>query len=100
MKRTSKSYIMTVDYKDAGGMLTIETLRDSIKAVNSLAAQQDRWAKYRQEVVKPAPRYYVKLQGRGPRTNNALSAGRRPRAFDQSLPLKFAERVDVYVYKR
>lgn len=91
---------MTADYNDAGGMLTIEMLRDSIKAVNELAAQQDRWAEYRQEVVTPAPRYYVKLQGRGPRTRTALSVGRSARAFDQSLPLKFAERVDVYVYKR
>lgn len=36
---------------------------------------------------------YVKLQGRGPRKVNG-------RKYFQSLPLKFAETADVYVYQR
>jgi len=36
---------------------------------------------------------YVKLQGRGPRKVNG-------RKYFQSLPLKFAETADVYVYER
>lgn len=35
---------------------------------------------------------YVKLQGRGPR--------RGVRRYNQSLPLKYAETADVYVYER
>jgi hypothetical protein len=35
---------------------------------------------------------YVKLQGRGHRLGN--------RRYNQSLPLKYAERADVYVYIR
>jgi cytochrome c len=36
---------------------------------------------------------YVKLQGRGPRKVNGTN-------YPQSLPLKFAETADVYVYTR
>ena len=37
-------------------------------------------------------RQYVKLQGRGHRMGN--------RRYNQSLPLKYAETADVYVYNR
>lgn len=35
-------------------------------------------------------RYYVKAQGRGPRLGK----------YNQSLPLKFARKVDAYIYRR
>jgi hypothetical protein len=38
-------------------------------------------------------RYYVKLQGRGPRR-------RGNRNYLHSLPLSFAEYVDAYIYRR
>lgn len=108
--RYSDSYIGTYDYADAGGMLEIEKIRDSVKAINKIAAQKDKWAlasaKWNSDnddyikTFKTRPRYYVKLQGRGPRSKHALAAGRKSWAFDQSLPLQYAERVDVYVYER
>lgn len=39
-----------------------------------------------------AYRYYVKCQGRGPR--------RGVRRYNSSLPLKFAEKFDAYIYSR
>lgn len=110
MKNRTDNYLGTYDYADAGGMLEIEKIRDSIKAVNKIAAQKDKWALARAKhnpdnadyiaTFRKSPRYYIKLQGRGPRTVNAITAGRKPRAFDQSLPLQYAERVDAYVYER
>ena len=110
MKNRTDNYLGTYDYADAGGMLEIEKIRDSIKAVNKSAAQKDKWALARAKhnpdnadyiaTFRKSPRYYIKLQGRGPRTVNAITAGRKPRAFDQSLPLQYAERVDAYVYER
>jgi hypothetical protein len=104
MKNRTDNYLGTYDYADAGGMLELEKIRDSIKAVNKIAAQKDKWAAIRAQYhgtsFTKSPRYYVKLQGRGPRTVNAITAGRKPRAFDQSLPLQYAERVDAYVYER
>jgi hypothetical protein len=109
-KRFSDSYIGTYDYADAGGMLEIETIRDAVKAVNKIAVQKDKFAlasaKHNPDndeyiaTFRRSPRYYVKLQGRGPRSKPALAAGRKSWAFDQSLPLKYAERVDVYIYER
>lgn len=100
------SYVMTAHTGSAGDMLELQTLRKSISIVNKHAKDNEKWSKIRFEngysVTPPTklPRYYVKCQARGPRTKIAKSLGRHPRAFDQSLPLKFAEKMDVYVYQR
>ena len=106
MKNTniSDSYIMTAHTKSAGDMLELETVRSTVKAINKMAAQKDKSADYRFQSgwtdVKPAKstRYRVKCQGRGPRTAAAIADGKHPRKYDQSLPLRHAERMDVYVY--
>ena len=36
-QRTSKNYIATYDYRDAGGMLEIEKLRAVVKLTNKLS---------------------------------------------------------------
>ena len=83
-RNISDSYVMTAHTKSAGDMLELETVRSTVKAIDV-------------EPVK-STRYRVKCQGRGPRTAAAIADGKHPRAYDQSLPLKHAERLDVYVY--
>ena len=102
----SSSYVMTAHTECAGDMLEIETIRKTVKAINASARagyknrkQYLEWIGSDVEPESPT-QYYVKCQARGPRTSVAKSLGRHPRAFDQSLPLKFAEKMDVYVYQR
>lgn len=103
--RASDSYVMTAHTASAGDMLELETVRKTIKSINKMAKENDRINQYRFDngwsstIPSKSPRYRVKCQGRGPRTKFAIALGRNPRAFDQSLPLKFAERMDVYVYQ-
>lgn len=104
MSHISDSYIMTAHTGSAGDMLELQTIRNTVKAINRMAAQSDKSSDYRfrsgwtdVEPVK-SNRYRVKCQGRGPRTSAAIADGKHPRAYDQSLPLGKAERMDVYVY--
>ncbi len=103
-RNISDSYVMTAHTKSAGDMLELETVRSTVKAINKMAAQKDKMHNYRYQSgwtdVEPvkSTRYRVKCQGRGPRTAAAIADGKHPRAYDQSLPLKHAERLDVYVY--
>ena len=104
--RGSQNYIKTLHSKCAGDMLELQTIRNVVKAINGENCQTEKWSKYRFEngysVVQPTklPRYYVKCQGRGPRTKYARAEGRHPRAYDRSIPLSIAEKMDVYVYTR
>lgn len=98
--RTS-SYIMTAHTGCAGDMLELETVRKAVKVINS----DLRRFKYGTRAKKdgygsPYRQFYVKCQGRGPRTSAALADAKRARAYDQSLPLKHATHMDVYVYER
>ena len=114
-RNISDSYVMTAHTKSAGDMLELETVRSTVKAINKMAAQKDKMNNYRYqsgwtdlEPVKSTRwsstppsksiRYRVKCQGRGPRTSAAIADGKHPRKYDQSLPLRHAERLDVYVY--
>jgi len=104
--RGSYSYVGTVHTECAGDMLELQTVRDTVKAINTSA--RNRYKNRKQylewigsDVEPESPtQYYVKCQARGPRAKFAKALGKHPRAFDQSLPLKFAERMDVYVYER
>lgn len=100
MKR-STNYVFTAHTKSAGDMLELETVRKAVKVINS----DLRRFKYGTRAKKdgygsPYRQFYVKCQGRGPRTSAALADGKRARAYDQSLPLSHAETMDVYVYER
>jgi len=103
--RASDSYVMTAHTASAGDMLELETVRKTIKAINKMAKETDRINRYRfnngwsSDLPSYSPRYRVKCQGRGPRTSAAISDSKHPRAYDQSLPLSKATRMDVYVYK-
>jgi len=97
--RSSNSYVMTAHTASAGDMLEVETIRKTVKLINKENKRLEERLLYgSSNQIAKYPRYRVKLQGRGPRTSAAISAGRHPRAYDQSLPLPAAERMDVYVY--
>jgi len=104
--RGSQNYVMTAHTKSAGDMLELETVRKVVKVINQENSYKESLTQYRFDngysVTQPTklPRYYVKCQGRGPRASVAIAQGRHRRAFDQSLPLSLAERMDVYVYQR
>jgi len=82
--RKSKKYLTTIDYACAGDIFELEKIRKAVSIINKGNSKK----------------YYVKLAGRGPRTINAISDGRSPRAYDASLPLRHANTADVYVYER
>jgi hypothetical protein len=75
------SYIATVNLKDAGDQKWIEAIRKSVREANAFYKERGQ-----------TTRKYVKLQGRGHRMGK--------RRYNQSLPLTFAEKADVYVYDR
>lgn len=92
----SDSYVMTVDTHCAGSMLELENLRTVISNINKLNKRLESGYQYSGKL----PRYRVKCQGRGPRATAAMFDGKHPRSYDQSLPLKHAKTMDVYVYQR
>jgi len=100
--RHSTNYVFTAHTESAGDMLELETVRKAVKVINS----ELRRFKYGTRAKKDGygsqsySQFYVKCQGRGPRTSAALTDGKRARAYDQFLPLSHAERMDVYVYQR
>lgn len=82
--RKSKNYVTTIDFLCAGDIFELEKIRKTVSIINKGNNKK----------------YYVKLQGRGPRKVNALADGRYSRGYDASLPLRHADRADVYVYER
>ena len=88
------AYIMTAYTESAGDMLEIETVRKAVKSINKLNKLKERWSS------NSLPRYRVTLHARGPRAEYAKASGMHPRAFDRELPMKFAERIDVYIHER
>ena len=103
--RQSTSYVGTFYTGSAGDMLEIESIRKAIKAVNQGVRQKHAWALRFAKLTDTAEpgsptQFRVCLKARGPRTKHARADGKHPRAYDQSLPLRHAERVDLYVYER
>ena len=104
--RYSDSYIGTYWTDCAGDMLEVQKIREVVKVINKHNKNKEKRALYRFEngySKKPPvelPRMRVKLQGRGPRKEAAIKDGTYYNAYDQSLPLRHAERVDLYIYER
>ena len=42
-------------------------------------------------------RYKLRLRANGPRTKHAVANGLHPRAYDQDLPMEYAESIRVYI---
>ena len=99
--RHSKNYVMTAHVESAGDMLELETVRKVVKIINKENKRlEERKLRGRNNQIVKYPRSYVKCQGRGPRTLPSLRDGRGGRGYDQSLPLRHATHMDVYIYER
>jgi len=102
----TNSYVTTAHTASAGDMLELQTIRNTIKAINKMAKETDKINQYRYasgwtDVVKPlTPKYRVNVMPRGPRAIHAIADGRHPRAYDSTLPIRHAERLDVYIHTR
>lgn len=100
------AYVMTAHTECAGDMLEIETVRKSVISINRINKQKEKMAQYRFEngyskfPPQKLPRYRVTLHGRGPRTRQSILDGKGFRGYDRELPLKYAERIDVYIHER
>tara|TARA_B100001093_G_scaffold380474_1_gene365906 strand:- start:5013 stop:5339 length:327 start_codon:yes stop_codon:yes gene_type:complete len=105
MTRTN-SYVMTADVKSVGDMLELQSIRTTVKIINKKAKETDLINEYRyntgwiDELPKLTPKYRVNLMPRGPRKIHAIADGRSPRAYDSTLPIRHAERLDVYIHER
>jgi hypothetical protein len=82
--RLSSSYITTIDPNSAVDMEKLEIIKQAVSIAN-----QGRDKKK-----------YVKLHGRGARRSIAKQLGLSKYRFDQELPLRFAQRMDVYIYDK
>ena len=84
--RYSDSYVATIDPMSAADMEKLQAIRATVKATN------------KNSDVKR----YVKLHGRGSRIEATWQSGNPSNyvAFCRELPLRFAERMDVYIYRR
>ena len=116
MNRT-ESYVGTYDYQSAASMLELQKIRDTVKAINKLAAKTDKYAAQRQtlcsltrhetpEIIKKSPRYYLKCQGRFGKSNQNLHKytynlrnGSTYTSY-RICRLEDATHVDAYVYQR
>jgi hypothetical protein len=87
--RGSKDYLKTLHVECAGDMLELQSIRNIIKMINKKAKQSSNGNPYTRNIVRVKPR--------GARTKHAIADGRHPRAYDQSLPIRHAERLDVYI---
>lgn len=100
------AYVMTAHTKSAGDMLEIETIRKSVISINKINKQKEKTNQRRFEYgysktpPQKLPRYRVTLHGRGPRTKHSIYDGRGFRGYDRELPLKYAEKIDVYIHER
>ena len=77
----TQSYIGTVQMKNEQDMKIVNVARRIVREANSFLKEKGA-----------SKQMYVKLQGRGSRMGN--------RRYYSSLPLKFAEFADVYIYER
>ena len=100
------AYVFTAHCACATDMLEIETIRKTVNRINKINKQKEKYAEYRynngltEMEPQSLPRYRTTLHARGPRAEYARALGKHPRAFDRELPMKFAERIDVYIHER
>lgn len=84
---------MTAYTGSAGDMLELERIRKAVRVINKELRVRSKYSSL------GSTQFRVKCQGRGPRTRAALRDGRHPRSYDQSLPLRHATALDVYIYQ-
>jgi hypothetical protein len=84
--RTSKYFVETLDPLSVVDMEKLATIRKTVSMLNSITDTKQ----------------YVKLHGRGSRIEATWKSG-NPSNYNRycrELPLRFAERIDVYIYNR
>lgn len=82
--RRSKSFIMTIDPMSASDMEKLAVVKRTVAIGNRRSMRK----------------FQVRLMPRGPRRSNAIAEGKRKWAYDSYLPVRFAQRIDVYVHER
>lgn len=84
--RTSDRFVMTVDPLSAVDMQQLEAIRKAVSISNKTRQRKQ----------------YVKLHGRGSRLEATWNSGNPSNyhRFCRELPLRFAKRIDVYIYDR
>ena len=90
----TEAYVFTAHTACATDLLEIEVIRKTVNRINKINKQKEKWSH------TTLPRYRTTLHARGPRAEYARALGKHPRAFDRELPMKFAERIDVYIHER
>ena len=93
--RSSKNYVMTAYVESASDMLELERIRKVVRTIN-----KELRKKAGDSPSGSCQQFYVKCQGRGPRTLPSLRDGRGGRGYDSFFPLRHATRMDVYVYEK
>lgn len=78
---------MTVDPLSVADMEKLQHIRDVVKLTNK---------------TKETKKNYVKLHGRGSRIEATWKSGdpKNYVNYCRELPLRFADRIDVYIYRR
>ena len=99
--RGSQNYVFTAHTGSASDMLELEKIRKAIKIVNNDLRRFKYGSRQKKDGYgdQSYSQFRVKCQGRGPRSRAAIADGRNPRSYDRSLPLRHAERLDVYIYQ-
>ena len=100
--RYSENYVFTANAKSADDLAKIETLRQTVKAINHMQCQ------YEKDVGQTQARYRVCLRGRlGKNNPNARKYQERQKNYTgygarpyQMIRLSDAAFFDVYVYER
>ena len=96
-KLRTDSYVMTADPRCSASMLELQTIRNTVKAMN----KKLRHFKYGTQEQKSGygnqsySQFYVKCQGRWGKNNPNYNQRTIP-----FCPLEFANEMDVYIYKR
>jgi len=93
MKTRTDSYIFTADVISANDMISIETIRKTVSVSNKLARRNAKWS------GKTPTLYRVCLKGRLGKNNPDAIIYRIKRDY-QTIKLKHARYIDVYVQKR
>ena len=99
--RGSENYVFTAHTGSASDMLELEKIRKAIKIINNDLRRFKYGSRQKKDGYgdQSYSQFRVKCQGRGPRTRAAIADGKHPRAYNRSLPLRHAERLDVYIYQ-
>lgn len=82
--RRSKSFVVTIDPMSASDMEKLAVVKRTVSIGNRRTFRK----------------FQVRLMPRGPRRIHAIAEGKRKWSYDSYLPLRFAQRIDVYVYER